>query len=288
MTVQFIRDAIEYDALSTLLEEADLHVLEAGEIITESAGTSEPPFTHYFRLNHVIKGHVHLITHGVNYQINEGHMLFLLPQQMQTIDNDEETKHVMFINFEIRNLDKREEFIRLMEKISPSHILKDNHNNLYDTFRLILEENKLRQNGYALSINNLFQHLVIEMTRFTVKEAVEGELSSHASHSLSLYNEAVQYIGRHISETIRISELAFHLSISEIYLYKIFMEHANCSPKEYIIRYRMILARSYLEHSDAPVKTISDSLGYPNPNYFSSAFKKETGISPAEYRKQKQ
>lgn len=285
MTQLLQREAIQFDALSSLLKSADLHVLEAGEVITVSDDSDEPPFTHFFRLNYVIKGHIHLYRGNTNYKVTEGHLLFLLPDQKISVHEDGEETHILFINFEVRNLDKRDAFVKGIEKSFPSHIIEDRANVIYEIFRLILQETNIRQPGYALSINNLFTHMLVQVSRLKANTVYEDELMTKANHSISLYNEAVSYIGRHISESIRIPDIASHLFISEIYLYKLFTEHAGCSPKEYITKYRIMLAKGYLQNSGSTIKNISDSLGYPDPNYFSAVFKKATGMSPLEYRK---
>ena len=47
---------------------------------------------------------------------------------------------------------------------------------------------------------------------------------------------------------------------------------------------RMNDAMRMLQGTDLPINTISDMLGFANPNYFSNVFLKETGCSPSEFR----
>ena len=59
----------------------------------------------------------------------------------------------------------------------------------------------------------------------------------------------------------------------------------NISPAHYILSLRMVNAQSLLENTDYNIGEIAAIVGYDNPLYFSRVFKKEYGVSPAQYRK---
>ena len=286
MTVTLHRNTIEYDLTSRNIRGFRLRVLEAGEIITSTNYVNDQPFSHLFRLNYIVKGNAYMNTMDGRKQIPEGTLIFLLPQQILEVEEGSDPVHIMFVNFAIGSLDHSDSFVNNLERLLPEHTISDSANILYDYFLMILEEERSRRNGYALIIENLFRLILIHISRLCSNVPVHTRTMGRSNRSMSLYNEAVSYITRHISDNVRISEMAEHLSISEIYLYKIFTTYAGCSPKEYITTHKMKLAREYLTSSDEPIKNISDYLGYPDPNYFSSAFKKENGISPARFRMQ--
>lgn len=56
---------------------------------------------------------------------------------------------------------------------------------------------------------------------------------------------------------------------------------------EYVTEYRMIKARTYLNHVEYKVSDVAEMVGYKEAKYFSSAFKKTYGITPLEYRNKK-
>ena len=55
-------------------------------------------------------------------------------------------------------------------------------------------------------------------------------------------------------------------------------------PQEYLIFYRVKKAKQLLKDPDLPIQHIAYSVGYNDPFAFSKVFKKETGISPSQYR----
>ena len=122
------------------------------------------------------------------------------------------------------------------------------------------------------------------MIRFSNAYHSPNKEREHISGSIGYFNEAIQYINKNISNNIKISDLADAIGISEIYLYKIFMKHAQKSPQQLLLAYRIQLAKNYLRNPGLSIKTISSELGFSNPNHFSTLFKKSTGLSPKEYR----
>jgi len=58
------------------------------------------------------------------------------------------------------------------------------------------------------------------------------------------------------------------------------------SPHAYLIKVRLERAKELLITTSFNVSEISFAVGYENPLYFSRMFKKYTGVSPANYKKQ--
>jgi AraC-like DNA-binding protein len=56
------------------------------------------------------------------------------------------------------------------------------------------------------------------------------------------------------------------------------------TPREYLRRYRLELARRLLETTDLPIAHIADRCGFESLSHFTRTFKNAFGISPARYR----
>lgn len=54
---------------------------------------------------------------------------------------------------------------------------------------------------------------------------------------------------------------------------------------EYIEYVRIEKAKELLENEDMKLNEIAKRVGYNNPNYFTTVFRKATGMYPSEYRK---
>jgi AraC-like DNA-binding protein len=53
---------------------------------------------------------------------------------------------------------------------------------------------------------------------------------------------------------------------------------------EYITQERLRMARELLRQTDYPVSRVAGSVVYNNLSYFTKIFKRETGMTPQEYR----
>lgn len=87
------------------------------------------------------------------------------------------------------------------------------------------------------------------------------------------------------SSECRVEKIAEIVDISRSQLYRAFIDKYGVSPKTYIDTLRIDLAKKLLEESEMTVAEISYSVGFLEPLYFSTAFKKAVGISPTEYKK---
>ena len=56
-------------------------------------------------------------------------------------------------------------------------------------------------------------------------------------------------------------------------------------PLKYLTSIRIARAKELLTGTDIPISEIGELVGYDNPLYFSKIFKKNTGLSPREYRR---
>ncbi len=73
-------------------------------------------------------------------------------------------------------------------------------------------------------------------------------------------------------------------NVSSYYLSKLFKEEMGENFMEYLTGVRINKAKELMNNTDRPMKEICVSVGYIDPNYFSRIFKKNTGMTPTEYR----
>lgn len=96
---------------------------------------------------------------------------------------------------------------------------------------------------------------------------------------------AMRYIEASIHEPVTVTELTRHLHISQPYLFKIFKDAMQISPKAYIMERKLSRAKELLESTDMRVAQVASSVGFDNPLAFSRFFKKHAGCAPRNYRK---
>ncbi|WP_338018412.1 response regulator [Lederbergia galactosidilytica] len=96
--------------------------------------------------------------------------------------------------------------------------------------------------------------------------------------------QAKDYIDCYYHKSISLEEVAEQIGLSSYYLSKLFKEQYQVTFIEYLTQVRLEKAKNFLLEGTLPLKEIALTIGYKDPNYFSRVFKKETGLSPREYR----
>jgi len=80
-------------------------------------------------------------------------------------------------------------------------------------------------------------------------------------------------------------ELAATIHRSKDYVTKLFRREFGETPHAYLLRRKMEMAQGLLTDTHLSVAQVAAAVGYDDPHYFSNAFKKHTGVSPARFRK---
>ena len=81
-----------------------------------------------------------------------------------------------------------------------------------------------------------------------------------------------------------INDIAVHFNFSEVYARRIFKDEYGIAPKEYLQNARINYACFLLSLGVFSVGEVAQKSGFNDEKYFSSAFKKEKGVSPSEYK----
>lgn len=104
-------------------------------------------------------------------------------------------------------------------------------------------------------------------------------------YSHQYFKKAQEYIENNYTYPIRVTDIARHVGIDRTYLYKIFMEQENISPKQYLLQHRIRIAAQMLCSSSYTITEIAFSCGFKDTPAFCNYFKKYIGHTPKNFRK---
>lgn len=93
------------------------------------------------------------------------------------------------------------------------------------------------------------------------------------------------YIKDHYTYNLNQSLLTQIAGMCSTKLKRTFKAINGCTITEYIQNCRISRAEHLLQSTDLTINQISSAVGYKNASYFSELFKRETGITPMEYKK---
>ncbi|AWK50186.1 DNA-binding response regulator [Clostridium beijerinckii] len=164
-------------------------------------------------------------------------------------------------DFLLKPIDEEElenSVLKLKKEILAEHLKKEEYKNIKEkmvTFNNIINFSDSPQNeDKALSIEQIKKFIVQNIS----------------NHDLSL------------------KLVAEYFYVNPSYLSRIFKEKTNENFSEYIMNTKMKIAIEMLKNPNAKAYEISKKIGIDDPNYFSNWFKKYTGVSIKDYKKQSQ
>lgn len=126
-------------------------------------------------------------------------------------------------------------------------------------------------------------HLLVEMGYYDGAVCEDYYYMSHKMETVMA--EIKDYIERNMEQHITLQELADRYQISVTSLKNNFKLLYGCGPYEFLKRYRMGRAETFLRETKLSIGEIGSRIGYENPSKFSAAFSKMYGMTPREYRK---
>jgi AraC-like DNA-binding protein len=95
-----------------------------------------------------------------------------------------------------------------------------------------------------------------------------------------------QYIEENCHRPVTIAELADCIGVSSQYLCHLFKVTLNMRPMEYVNRERIHKSKEWMfREPTLKIQEIAARVGFDNPSYFSSVFRKLEGVSPERFKK---
>lgn len=160
--------------------------------------------------------------------------------------------------------------------------------------------NALLRTASEIGMNKVFNH-ISDYTSFETLEEFEDKLLSltadicqtvernHEQAAPALIDDIVDYVDQQFADyTLSLEHVALKFSVSTSYLSRSFKDKTGISFSQYIWKRRMEEVIRLLVTTSAPLKEIIEQVGYLDAPNFIRKFKKETGLTPGQYRKQHQ
>jgi YesN/AraC family two-component response regulator len=145
----------------------------------------------------------------------------------------------------------------------------------------ILEQiNTMNQDNHLSDIRwkqqLLFQELLQQLSASIEKHSL--------SPSKACAEQAALYLRKHYRENVTAQALGEHSNFHPVYIARCMQKEFNCSPSEYLLRFRIEQSKHQLMQTDLPIARIAEEVGFNHAAYFTSCFTKCEGISPRQYR----
>jgi AraC-like DNA-binding protein/mannose-6-phosphate isomerase-like protein (cupin superfamily) len=108
----------------------------------------------------------------------------------------------------------------------------------------------------------------------------------NAASQFSCFQKLIMYILTHPDKEMSLSDAASFTGMSYYYFSKTFHQLMGMSYIDYVNKVRINCSKNLLTQKEMSIKEICTDLNIGSPSYFNRLFKKLTGMSPSEYRKE--
>lgn len=132
-----------------------------------------------------------------------------------------------------------------------------------------------------VSKNVPLSEIVAYVNQIVRQKQVEAEKTLAYRKSM---DELRQKIYRQPQKKWNIEEMAQMLLLSRAYFQRLYKKNFGVSVMADVIAARIALAKKYLASEQNSIAFVADACGYRSEIYFMQQFKKETGMTPAQYR----
>ncbi len=150
-------------------------------------------------------------------------------------------------------------------------------------FKQMILELQRCQNHYPELLTLLLLQLLV-----TIHRQLNREHTAKNEYLEKEMGYAMKYFNEHYATEINIETYAVSRGMSVSWFIRNFKQYTHTTPMQYLVARRITNAQMLLETTNYNITEIGRIVGYDNPLYFSRVFKKQTGMSPSEYRRREE
>ena len=150
--------------------------------------------------------------------------------------------------------------------------------------RLVGDESNEQRSGRDLVLTRLVEVLLIEALRSTSGEdAPPGLLRGLADARLA---PAIRQMHGQLARSWTVAELAKSAALSRSAFFDRFTRTVGLPPMEYLLAWRMAVAKDLLRREDVGLDEVAERVGYSSASTFSTAFSRHVGRPPGRYARE--
>lgn len=170
-------------------------------------------------------------------------------------------------------------------KTMPAKTLTDEEQQtFYDYYHLLCRQIRNTTNGcYNASVRQLLNSFVLNIAGLFVIDAREPD-EARSVHGNKIVETFIQMVNEDFGRTRQVEVYADRLNITPKYLSTLVRATLQRTPTDVIRVVTVKEIERLLRYTDLSVKQISTQMQFPNASFFGRYFKKNTGMTPNEYR----
>lgn len=172
----------------------------------------------------------------------------------------------------------------LLVSLLPQFVHVRGESRLATLVQLVGEESRALRPARDVILARLLEVLLIEALRSTAGTAASpGLLRGLGDERLAV---AIRRMHESLTRPWTVAELAKEAALSRSAFFERFSRAVGVAPMEYLLRWRMAMAKNLLRRKESGVAEVAERVGYGSASAFSVAFTRHVGLPPARYARQ--
>src|SRR5579859_3252873 len=172
----------------------------------------------------------------------------------------------------------------LLVSLLPDLVVVQDEPRLATLVQLVRDESREQRPGRGVILARLLEVLFIEALRSAVESsATPGLVRGLADRRLAA---AIRRMHQAPAQPWTVAELAREAALSRSTFFERFSSIVGVAPMEYLLGWRMALAKNLLRRKAGTIAEIAERVGYGSASTFSTAFTRFVGMPPTHYAKE--
>lgn len=229
----------------------------------------------YYELTYVDQGSLNTTVDGKEYTIGMNECMVYLPGQFhdQKVSSDNPCSYLTVI-FKAEGVDPNMLANRMFS------CTRDMQDDINRFVTISDQENPYKSDGMV----SCLEQIIVSFHMYANPTKSQRPIKPVSQHFEDrLVEEILEYIHKHIFETLPVEQICERFAISRSTLQNMFRDNLLVPPKQYINTAKLNQSRLLIRKGEYTITEIASMLGYNSIHYFSKKFSQSYGITPSEY-----
>ena len=255
---------------------------------------NEPSVCYDCRLFYVLSGDGEFVINGKNYPVSQGFCAYLPPKSHYFFNfNSENPIKIYVLNFDLidafsyktKSLNTATERTFKEEKVLRYELPSEFSEPIIQSNAVYIETHVANCVQLFLEQVAYFKHLSSAHLKFALVSLLSEARGEKSDYRLI---QSVQEYVRNNYQNPELTnfEIAQKFNYHPYHVSRLMKAHTSKTLRDYIIDYRLRMAKNYLITTSLSVTEIAEKTGFASYTYFIKIFRERTGVSPLKYKNQ--
>ena len=196
----------------------------------------------------------------------------------EEMENEQGVLEEWELPFEVKGSETDYELIRRLADMNPFLKLQESDPASYDNHPMLINNLQMNQRRPFYDKVESRGILFILLAHFLKDAKPRTEVKDDRIHMV------LTFIRKNLNKRMDIDMLADKTCMSKDHFIRVFKNEVGVTPNVFVTQKKLERSELMLVTTAQSVKSIADALGYEDYSYFNRIFKKNTGITPQQYR----